>query len=780
MARPLLQLFQCLHASAIPRAFLEVAHRRVVRNGMVVVLASMGDTGFDASVRALAAYALASVTEQLVTVHPLLAAATQLALGAPSKTAVGFVVELTGGLMDPRLQVNLELSRAMAVHHVDIIRWLERAHPDSVELVGAVRSLGLAEQATEGNAALARDLLERALALQVRLSGSEPPELARTILALGLAYAALGDTPRAKAMFERALPLLDKAGNEPELVATATVALADAHGVLGSPEEHRTLAERALAQQEQRVGTDHVSLCPTLLSLARAAGALGDARRQKELLERALPLQEAHYGADHGQVSETLAALGLAYTALNEATQKRIVLLRERKNAAQQMGTLASVAAAYAAKQRSTIERALEIGERRFGKEHPAVAPWVVQVAEACTQPAEAGRRRALLERAVAMQERAYGPEDPRLVLALTRLGALQVATVPEQPGSGSGGGVSVVSAPPAELVAGRATLERALALQERMPATAPGAPAALMAILRELEEAYRRLKLVPQRRIVLERLVGLMEAEKDRYADDPVLAAMSFTLGDLLVAANELEPARRRLERTLVLQDRPALRDSVDVGPTLVMLGNLYYRLKTYDLAVRVLERALAYQEQNYGTDHLVLVPTLTNLGATLLAQRLYRRARPLMERAMAIEEKRYGTMHVNVLQIRTSLLTIPPHQHPLGRVLINDYKCNLCAATKPGPQPAYHCGECNYDECGDCFGESGSKEKVGVTIRAAESATNLDSPDTPPALSGRKPIETFLMDDDPVEVRPKKGGAAAQAAKGNTSGGGGCCVAM
>jgi hypothetical protein len=65
-------------------------------------------------------------------------------------------------------------------------------------------------------------------------------------------------------------------------------------------------------------------------------------------------------------------------------------------------------------------------------------------------------------------------------------------------------------------------------------------------------------------------------------------------------------------------------------------------------------------------------------------------------------------------------------------------------------------------------------------VTIRAAESATNLDSPDTPPALSGRKPIETFLMDDDPVEVRPKKGGAAAQAAKGNTSGGGGCCVAM
>ena len=420
-----------------------------------------------------------------------------------------------------------------------------------------------------------------------------------------------------------------------------------------------------------------------------------------------------------------------------------MALLRDRKNAAQQLGTLASVSVAYAAKQKATTERALAIRERRYGRDHPAVAPWIVQVAESCTDPSEETRRRTLLERALSMQERFYGQEDPILVPGLTRLGAIKVASA-------------------SELANGRTLLERALRLQEQAPATAAGVRASLIAILRELDRAYLKSKQDALRRVALDRLVKLLEEE--RNDDSLVLAQASFDLGELMIASNELEAARARLERALELQERPALRESVDSGPTFIVLGNLYYRMNNYAGSAKMLERALTYQEQHYGADHLIVVPTLTNLATAYLAMRHYKHARPLLERALAIEEKKYGAMHVNVIQIKTSLLTIPPHEHPLSKVGLQDFRCNLCSTVHKGTNPAYHCGTCNYDECPLCFDKSGSTEKkVGVAAKpGAGAGAGAVDPDAPPPHSGRKPVETFLMDDEPEDeaTKKKKGG--------------------
>ena len=61
-----------------------------------------------------------------------------------------------------------------------------------------------------------------------------------------------------------------------------------AYGALGDTARKKALLERALVIQERHYGPEHPQVAITLTNLGIAYGDLGDTARKKELLERAL------------------------------------------------------------------------------------------------------------------------------------------------------------------------------------------------------------------------------------------------------------------------------------------------------------------------------------------------------------------------------------------------------------------------------------------------------------------------------------------------------------
>jgi tetratricopeptide (TPR) repeat protein len=64
-----------------------------------------------------------------------------------------------------------------------------------------------------GDAARAKELLERSLAIQEAAYGADHVEVAATLVCLGNAYSSLGDAARAKELYERALAIKGRSRN---------------------------------------------------------------------------------------------------------------------------------------------------------------------------------------------------------------------------------------------------------------------------------------------------------------------------------------------------------------------------------------------------------------------------------------------------------------------------------------------------------------------------------------------------------------------------------------
>ena len=80
-----------------------------------------------------------------------------------------------------------------------------------MNVAGALTNLGSAH-ADLGDAARAKELHERALAIQEAAYGADHVNVAPTLGNLGIAYQELGDAARAKELYERALAIQEAAG----------------------------------------------------------------------------------------------------------------------------------------------------------------------------------------------------------------------------------------------------------------------------------------------------------------------------------------------------------------------------------------------------------------------------------------------------------------------------------------------------------------------------------------------------------------------------------------
>ncbi|MBI3912798.1 MAG: tetratricopeptide repeat protein [Chloroflexi bacterium] len=190
----------------------------------------------------------------------------------------------------------------------------------------------------------AKQLLERALAIDEAAFGPNHPKVAAAVNNLGCVLQDLGDLAGARKHFERSLAIWEKSlGSDHPKVAAAVNNLGSVLQDLGDLAGARKHNERALAIDEAAFGPNHPNVATDVNNLGSVLYALGDLDGARKHYERALAIDEAAFGPNHPNVATHVSWIG---TIL------------------QQSGDLVSA--------RKHFERALRIFTEFLGENHPS------------------------------------------------------------------------------------------------------------------------------------------------------------------------------------------------------------------------------------------------------------------------------------------------------------------------------------------------------------------------------------------------------------------------
>jgi tetratricopeptide (TPR) repeat protein/predicted Ser/Thr protein kinase len=405
----------------------------------------------------------------------------------------------------------------------------------------------------------------------------------QTWRARGILYKDQGEYARAIELLSRTLETLEASENaDPFQVAAAVNALASAHAEAGNHAEGKAGYERALAMFESLLPADHPRIASELANLSVAHDELGDPDTALELAQRALDIRKRVLSANHPSIADGEFSVG-------------VVLLG--------MGRYDEALAA--------LERSLDVMEEARGPHHPRVGNvW------STIGGVHASRRRfdvaiEAFERAVSILESA-DEDHPWLATALSGLGNVELES--------------------GDVRAAIPTLERALALQERLHGGASldnagvlmslgiakltlGEPDEALAFYERVESLHEEAGEHPSWRLLLnaanahnalddtpkalaytERAIE--QLERERGPEHPQLIMLVFNLGLLLEWEERPEDARRAYERSLDIAEAALGKDAPETSLGLSGLASLDLDEKRYADAVSRLRRAVAVSE--------------------------------------------------------------------------------------------------------------------------------------------------------------------------------------
>jgi Tfp pilus assembly protein PilF len=247
---------------------------------------------------------------------------------------------------------------------------------------------------------------------------------------------------------------------------------------------------------------------------------------------------------------------------------------------------------------------------------------------------------RATLQRALAIEEAAYGPDHPQVAITLTNLGSVQQEL--------------------GDLASARATHQRALAINEA--AYGPDHPQVAIT-LTNLGSVQRELGELADARTTLQRALAIDEAAYG--PDHPEVAITLTSLGIVQEELGELAGARATQQRALAIKEAAYGPDHPQVAITLTSLGIVQQQLGELASARATQQRALAINEAAYGPDHPEVAITLGNLGIVQRELGELAGARATLQRALAIKEAAYGPDHP---QVAITLSNLGNVQRQLG----------------------------------------------------------------------------------------------------------------
>jgi tetratricopeptide (TPR) repeat protein len=227
--------------------------------------------------------------------------------------------------------------------------------------------------------------LEQAVREAEVVFGSDDRRVSVLFDRLGTGLQSMGDLPRAKDLFERALTLdLKNFGEDHPSVAARRSNLAIVLRNLSDLTRARDLLECALASDLKNLGEDHPSVAIRRSNLAGVLNDLGDLTPAKDLLERALTSDLKNLGEDHPTVAINRSKLAVVLSHMGDPLRAKDLL-----------------------------DRALASDLKNLGEDHPSVAVRRFNLATVSLDLGDLARARGLFAQTLSALERSLGAEHP-------------------------------------------------------------------------------------------------------------------------------------------------------------------------------------------------------------------------------------------------------------------------------------------------------------------------------------------------------------------------------
>jgi CHAT domain-containing protein/tetratricopeptide (TPR) repeat protein len=449
-------------------------------------------------------------------------------------------------------------------------------------------------------------LAERAVAIREKVLAPEHPQLATSLINLGVQRALAGDPAAARPLLERALAIREAAlGPDHPLVAAALQSLGGLLMTLHDDAGAMVLLDRAQQIRETAYEPGHADTVRTLVNLAIFHQEVGDYTGARQRYARALAMGEKMVGPADLSTLNVLTGAAVVLRELggdpagSAILNERLLALTERsfgatdprlqvplENLAIDRRELGDYAAAKA-----LAERSLAIAERAYGPNHVAVARNLHTLATVLAAQGAYAEALRLFERATRINEEVVRPGNPDVSRAAWFIPDLL-------PVSGYGSEDLIL-------------FEQAVAIRERTRGLAnPGTAESLanLAALLSSSADFRRTQPLFER--------ALASQEKFLGQDHPEVAAAATNLAYVLVQTGNGSAAAPLYERALGIWEKALGSDHPRVATALVNLAGAYSNRGNHDDAKQLVVRALAIQRKQLGPEHPETAHTLTKLA--------------------------------------------------------------------------------------------------------------------------------------------------------------------
>ena len=131
---------------------------------------------------------------------------------------------------------------------------------------------------------------------------------------------------------------------------------------------------------------------------------------------------------------------------------------------------------------------------------------------------------------------------------------------------------------------------------------------------------------------------------EKLLPQNDPLIANCLVYLGDIYLARNEFDAAKKVLERSLAIQIEQSSPDDVNLTLTMDRLAQAYYGNREDRKAEDIIKRSLAAKEKALGAESTIVAEAYMTLGQYYRAKKSFDRALENYRRSLLIYGKVSG----------------------------------------------------------------------------------------------------------------------------------------
>jgi tetratricopeptide (TPR) repeat protein len=269
--------------------------------------------------------------------------------------------------------------------------------------------------------------------------------------------------------------------------------------------------------------------------------------------------------------------------------------------------------------------RALAIGERSYGPDHPEVAFHLNNLADLLRITNRLDEAEPLYRRVLQIFEASLGTDHPNVATALNNLASLLQDTN--------------------RLDEAEPLYRRALEISDRSYGRHhPNVATALNNLAGLLQDTNRLDEAEPLYRQALE------ISDRSYGPDHPNVAICLNNLAGMLRSTNRLGEAEPLCRRALEISERSYGPDHPNVATALNNLAGLLQDTSRLDEAELLYRRVLQVFEASLGTDHPNVATALNNLAGLLQDTNRLDEAEPLYRRALEISEQSYGRHHPKV----------------------------------------------------------------------------------------------------------------------------------